>query len=69
LLYKAYLWYDDQAEASSVNDHHRLIELLRARDGDAAEAHWRHHIEFGRDVLIERLAEEEFDQLRDQGGS
>jgi DNA-binding GntR family transcriptional regulator len=69
LLFQAYLWYDDRAEASSVDDHHRLIELVQARDGDAAEAHWRRHIEFGRDVLIQRLVAEELEQLREGGGA
>lgn len=64
LLYKAYLWYDDRAESSSAMDHHRLIELLRAQDGDAAEAHWRRHIEFGRDVLVQRLVTDELNHMR-----
>lgn len=69
LLYKAYLWYDSRAEASSAADHRRLIELLRARDPDAAEVHWRRHIEFGRDVLVEHLVADEVRQMRDQGGA
>jgi DNA-binding GntR family transcriptional regulator len=59
LLYKAYLWYDEDAKRSSASDHRVLIDLLRARDGQGAEPHWRRHVERGRDVLVEHLTENE----------
>jgi GntR family transcriptional regulator, transcriptional repressor for pyruvate dehydrogenase complex len=34
-----------------LSPYRRLIVLLRARDGTAAEAHWRHHIDTVRDLL------------------
>jgi DNA-binding GntR family transcriptional regulator len=59
LLYKAYLWYDDQALQASAQDHRALLEMLRTQNGDAAEPHWRTHLLRGRDVLVEHLAEAE----------
>jgi hypothetical protein len=32
-----------------------LIKLLRARDGTAAEAHWRKHVDGARGVMTEGL--------------
>ncbi|QEC48424.1 GntR family transcriptional regulator [Baekduia soli] len=55
LIYKAYLWYGDDEKRRSGSGHETLIDLLAAGDGAGAEATWRAHIEFGRDVLIERL--------------
>jgi DNA-binding GntR family transcriptional regulator len=62
LLYKAYLWYDESSRRSSAADHRRLVELLRARDGDEAEKVWRRHIERGRDVLVENLTAHHADE-------
>jgi DNA-binding GntR family transcriptional regulator len=59
LLYKAYLWYDDEALKASAQDHRVLLEMLRKGDGEAAEPHWRQHLLRGRDVLVEHLAEAE----------
>ncbi len=59
LLYKAYLWYDDEALKASAQDHRVLLEMLRTGDGEAAEPHWRQHLLRGRDVLVEHLAEAE----------
>ncbi len=55
LIYKAYLWYGDGEKARSGQEHTELVERLAARDPQAAEAGWRAHIEFGRDVLVARL--------------
>lgn len=62
LLYKAYLWYDEPSRRSSASDHRRLVELLRAHDGQEAEMVWRHHIERGRDMLVEHLTAQELDE-------
>lgn len=35
-----------------VRSYNHLIELLRARDGDAAEAHWRRHMDNTRQILL-----------------
>jgi DNA-binding GntR family transcriptional regulator len=62
LLYKAYLWYDEPSRRSSAADHRRMVELLRAHDGQQAEIVWRRHIERGRDVLVENLTASEVDE-------
>jgi DNA-binding GntR family transcriptional regulator len=62
LLYKAYLWYDETSKRSSAADHRELVKLLRARNGEAAETHWRRHIERGRDVLVANLTANELDE-------
>lgn len=38
-----------------VRSYRHLIELLRARDGDAAEAHWRRHMDNSRDAVLRLL--------------
>jgi DNA-binding GntR family transcriptional regulator len=55
LIYKAYLWYGEEEKRRSAIGHDELIELLIARDAAGAEAAWRRHIEFGRDVIVEGL--------------
>jgi DNA-binding GntR family transcriptional regulator len=55
LVYKAYLWYGADEKRRSAEDHAKLLSLLDAGDPGAAEACWRAHIEFGRNVLVERL--------------
>ena len=55
LIYKAYLWYGDGEKERSARDHVELIEHLAARDAEAAEATWRRHMEFGRDILVRGL--------------
>ena len=62
LLYKAYLWYDDDEKRASSEDHRVLLGMLRARDADAAEPHWRKHLLRGRDVLLEHLAAHEAEE-------
>jgi DNA-binding GntR family transcriptional regulator len=62
LLYKAYLWYDDDAKRASSQDHRDLLGMLQARDGDAAEPHWREHLLRGRDVLLAHLAAHEAEE-------
>jgi DNA-binding GntR family transcriptional regulator len=59
LLYKTWLWYDEPRKRSSASDHRHLVGLLRARDGRAAEEHWRGHLERGRDELLEHLTADE----------
>jgi DNA-binding GntR family transcriptional regulator len=59
LLYKAYVWYDEDATRRSADGHRDLIRLLGSRDEGVAEEHWRRHIEFGRDILAARLADQE----------
>lgn len=55
LIYKSYLWYDQDDKSRSAGEHAQVIELLAAGDALGAEACWRAHIEFGRDVLVEKL--------------
>jgi DNA-binding GntR family transcriptional regulator len=55
LIYKSYLWYADDEKARSAEEHQELISHLEAGNAEAAEACWRRHIEFGRDVLVEKL--------------
>jgi GntR family transcriptional repressor for pyruvate dehydrogenase complex len=38
-----------------VRSYRRLIELVRAHDGDGAEAHWRRHMDTTRTVLLKGL--------------
>ena len=38
-----------------VRSYRHLIELLRARDGDAAEVHWRRHMDNSREILLRLL--------------
>ena len=59
LIYKAYLWYGDDELRRSAAGHDRLIELLERGDEHGAEAWWREHIAFGRDVLVDRLTAHE----------
>jgi DNA-binding GntR family transcriptional regulator len=63
LLYKAYAYLDDARKQQSDRDHRELIELLRARDGAAAEAHWRSHLQRGGDRLAQHLAAAEAGEL------
>lgn len=55
LIYKSYLWYDDDEKDSSAAAHDLLIGHLAQRSPVHAEETWRAHLEFGRDVLVERL--------------
>lgn len=55
VIYKAYLWYDETSKRRSAEDHDTMLEHLEAGEAEAAEACWRQHIEFGRDVLVEQL--------------
>jgi len=63
LLYKAYVYFDDERRRRSDADHRELVELLRARDGAAAEEHWRRHLRRGGDVLAQHLAAGEAGEL------
>lgn len=38
-----------------VRSYRHLIELLRAHDGDAAEAHWRRHMDNSRKIVLRLL--------------
>jgi GntR family transcriptional regulator, transcriptional repressor for pyruvate dehydrogenase complex len=38
-----------------ARSYRHLSELLRARDGDAAEAHWRRHINNSRQIFLRLL--------------
>lgn len=38
-----------------VRSYRRLIELLRSRDGDAAETHWRRHMDNSRSTVLRLL--------------
>jgi DNA-binding GntR family transcriptional regulator len=62
LLYKAYLWYDEDEKRASSQDHRELLTMLRNRDGEAAEPHWRKHLLRGRDALLEHLAAHEAEE-------
>jgi len=63
LLYKAYVYFDDERKRRSDRDHRELIEMLRAREGAAAEEHWRRHLRRGGDVLAQHLAAGEAGEL------
>jgi DNA-binding GntR family transcriptional regulator len=63
LLYKAYVYLDEEGRRRSDQDHRELIEMLRARDGAGAEEHWRSHLRRGGDVLAQHLAAEEAGEL------
>jgi DNA-binding GntR family transcriptional regulator len=63
LLYKAYVYFDEDRKRRSDRDHRKLIEMLRARDGAAAEEHWRRHLRRGGDVLAQHLAAGEAGEL------
>lgn len=55
VIYKAYLWYDESSKERSARDHGEMLRYLTAHDAASAEACWRSHINFGRDVLVEKL--------------
>jgi len=38
-----------------VRSYRHLIELLRARDGEAAESHWRRHMDKSREIVLKTL--------------
>jgi DNA-binding GntR family transcriptional regulator len=63
LLYKAYVYFDEDRRRRSDQDHRELIEMLRAGDGAAAEDHWRSHLRRGGDVLAQHLAAGEAGEL------
>ncbi len=63
LLYKAYVYFDEQRRRRSDQDHRELIDMLRAGDGEAAEQHWRSHLRRGGDVLAQHLAAGEAGEL------
>lgn len=63
LLYKAYVYFDEERKRRSDRDHRELIEMLRAREGAAAEDHWRSHLRRGGDVLAHHLAAGEAGEL------
>jgi DNA-binding GntR family transcriptional regulator len=63
LLYKAYVYFDDERKNRSDRDHRDLIEMLRARDGTEAESHWRRHLRRGGDVLAQHLAAAEAGEI------
>ena len=59
LLYKAYVYFDEDRKRRSDRDHRQLIKMLRARDGAGAEEHWGRHLQRGGDLLAEHLAASE----------
>ena len=63
LLYKAYMYFDEVRKQRSDRDHRNLVEMLRGRDGAAAEEHWRDHLRRGGDVLARHLAAGESGEL------
>jgi DNA-binding GntR family transcriptional regulator len=63
LLYKAYVYFDENRKRRSDRDHRQLIKLLRARDGAAAEEHWARHLQGGGDLLAQHLAAGEAGEL------
>ena len=38
-----------------MRSYRRLMQLMRAGDGAAAEAHWRKHLDTARDLLLKGL--------------
>jgi DNA-binding GntR family transcriptional regulator len=63
LLYKAYLYFDDERKQHSNRDHRELIAMLRAGEDAAAEEHWRGHLQRGGDILAQHLAAGEAGEL------
>jgi DNA-binding GntR family transcriptional regulator len=63
LLYKAYLYFDEERRRRSDSDHRELIELLRAGDGATAEERWRRHLRRGGEILAQHLAAGEAGEL------
>jgi DNA-binding GntR family transcriptional regulator len=63
LLYKAYVYFDEERRRRSDRDHRELIEMLRAGDAAAAEQHWRSHLRRGGEVLAQHLAAGEAGEL------
>jgi DNA-binding GntR family transcriptional regulator len=63
LLYKAYVYFDEERRKRSDEDHRELIEMLRAGDAAAAEEHWRSHLRRGGDILAQHLAAGEAGEL------
>ena len=63
LLYKAYVYFDEERKRRSDSDHRALIKMLRARDGAAAEEELRSHLLRGGDVLAGYLAAGEAGEL------
>jgi DNA-binding GntR family transcriptional regulator len=55
LIYKSYLWYDDEDKSRSAGEHEEVIAHLAAGDSEKAEERWRSHILSGRDILVEKL--------------
>lgn len=63
LLYKAYVYFDDERRRRSDEDHRKLVEMLRAGEAVAAEEHWRSHLWRGGDILAQHLAAGEAGEL------
>ena len=59
LLYRAQLWYDEDARERSAAAHDELLAALRAHDRDTAERLWRDHLHYGRDIVLAKLATDE----------
>jgi DNA-binding GntR family transcriptional regulator len=59
LLYRAQLWYDDDNREVSAAAHDDLLVLLRKHDAAGAEALWRDHLLYGRDIVLGKLALDE----------
>jgi DNA-binding GntR family transcriptional regulator len=59
LLYRAQLWYDDDNREVSAQAHDDLLEQLRKHDATGAEALWRDHLLYGRDIVLGKLALDE----------
>jgi DNA-binding GntR family transcriptional regulator len=63
LLYKAYVYFDEERRQRSDRDHRELVEMLRAGNSAAAEEHWRSHLQRGGETLAQHLAAGEVAQL------
>ncbi len=52
LYARAYYSLDHDSRQVSLDAHKRMIALLKTRDADACEEHWRDHIQHARDHLV-----------------
>jgi DNA-binding GntR family transcriptional regulator len=56
---RAYFWYANPRRKESVSEHTRMVELLRAGDGEACQLFWQDHHRHGRDYLVDYLSRRE----------
>jgi DNA-binding GntR family transcriptional regulator len=55
LVYRSYVWFDQDDKRNSEHHHRRILAAIAAKDGERAAAIMKEHILEARDVLLERL--------------